>query len=133
MSEFTELPHSQLETLGHLIIGSANIRPSLHPNRKRRNLRPSQDVRFEHTFTVHVLVVVVGVVVTPALEAVAFSPVVVVIVAVVKSDRKRFRCNGSSSYFYCYFLILGQHPWMHGSTVLGIWPVGCSSGLCSVA
>ena len=67
------------------------------------------------TYLVHSYVhVVVNVLATPALEAVAFSPVVVVIVAVVESDRKRFRYNGSSDYFYCYFLILGQHPWMHG-------------------
>ena len=78
----------------------------------RRNLRPSQDIRFEHTFTVHVLVVVY-VVVTPAPEAVAFSPVVVVIVAVALGP-EAVPHHGASSYCYCYFLLLSQHPGMHG-------------------
>ena len=63
--------------------------------------------------------VVVDVVIPSALEAVAGVTVVVVIVAVVGSDRKRFRYNGSSDYFYCYFLILGQYPWMHGGIARG--------------
>ena len=101
-------------------MGSANIRPSLHPEQKnKRHLRPSQDFRFEHSFTVHV--------VCPcrrrrrdssALEAVA-GVTVVVVVAVVRSDRKRFRYNGSSDYFYCYFLILCQHPRMRGGIARG--------------
>ena len=64
-------------------MGSANIRPSLHPEQKEETPKTLRDFRFEHSFTVPVL--------CPcrrrrrdssALEAVAGVTVVVVIVAV---------------------------------------------------
>ena len=81
------------------------------------------------TYLVHSYVqVVVNVLVTPALEAVAFSPVVVVIVAVVGSDRKRFRDNGSSLLILCQYPVRGAKL-----TAPGIWQCECSAGLCSWA
>ena len=79
------------------------------------------------TYLVHSYVhVVVNVLATPALEAVAFSPVVVVIVAVVGSDRKRFRDNGSSLLILCQYPVRGAKL-----TAPRIWQ--CSAGLCSWA
>ena len=61
--------------------------------------------------------------VTPAPEAVAFSPVVVVIVAVALGP-EAVPHHGASSYCYCYFLLLRQHPGMHGGIDRGDLAVG---------
>ena len=55
VSELTELPNSQLETLGHLMMGSADIRPSLQPEQKQKTPKTLRDFRFEHSFTVPVI------------------------------------------------------------------------------
>ena len=57
--------------------------------------------------------VVVDVVIPSALEAVAGVTVVVVIVAVAHGP-EAVPHHGASSYCYCYFLLLSQHPGMHG-------------------
>ena len=117
----------QTETLGLLVIGSADVRPSLQPEQQEEKPKTLiQDSWIYHSCSVHVL--------CPCLRQRRGPPgpeAVPVLTGRRPHRCRRIRSGSSTDYDGSSFLILSR---ISGSCVeagaLGIWLCECISGLC---